>query len=67
MEVQTRKPHPSLQYHKSRIYEVLAYQWFWPRTITYRLVTPRMLLFCMAETTPALKRWDDMGAWMIWV
>jgi hypothetical protein len=27
----------------------------------------QVAFFCIAETTPALKRWDDRGAWMIWV
>ena len=31
------------------------------KTITYRLVTPSILFFCIADTTPALKRCDDMG------
>jgi hypothetical protein len=30
--------------------------------ITYRLVTPGMLLFCMAETTTGVKRWEDRTA-----
>jgi len=37
------------------------------KSITYRLVTPRIFFFCMVDTTPALKRSEDMGAWMIWV
>jgi len=32
------------------------------RTITYLLVTPSILFFCIAETTTALKRCADMGA-----
>ena len=32
------------------------------KTITYRLVTPSILFFCIADTTPALKRCVDMGA-----
>ena len=35
--------------------------------ITYRLVTPTILFFCIADTTPALKRSDERGACMIWV
>ena len=31
------------------------------RTITYRLVTPTILFFCIAETCAALKRCVDMG------
>jgi len=37
------------------------------RIITYLLVTPSILFFCIAETTTALNRWADMGAWMMWV
>jgi len=32
------------------------------KIITYRLVTPRILFFCIAATIPALKRSADMGA-----
>ena len=32
------------------------------KKITYLLVTPRILFFCIAETTPAVKRSDDKGA-----
>ena len=35
------------------------------RIITYLDVTPSILFFCIAETTTALKRCADMGAWMI--
>jgi len=37
------------------------------KIITYRLTTPRIFFFCMADTTPALNRSEDKGAWMIWV
>ena len=37
------------------------------KIIRYRLVTPSIRLFCIADTTTALKRSEDMGAWMIWV
>ena len=37
------------------------------RTITYRLVTPTILFFCIAETCAALKRCVDMGACMMWL
>jgi len=37
------------------------------RTITYLDVTPSILFFCIAETTTALKRCADIGAWMMWV
>ena len=30
----------------------------------YRRVTPNTLSFCIADTTPAVKRSDDMGAWI---
>jgi len=35
------------------------------KTITYLDVTPSILFFCIAKTTTALKRWADMGAWMM--
>ena len=35
--------------------------------IKYRLVTPRILFFCMADTTCAWKRSEDRGICMIWV
>jgi len=35
--------------------------------MTYLLVTPSILFFCIAETTTALKRCADIGAWMMWV
>jgi len=35
--------------------------------ITYLEVTPSILFFCIAETTTALKRCADIGAWMMWV
>jgi hypothetical protein len=56
-----------IRYHECHINEMPACQLFWSRTITYRLITPSMPFFCMAETTPALNRWDDRGAWMMWV
>ena len=31
------------------------------KTITYRLVTPSILFFCIADTTPAVKRSDASG------
>ena len=37
------------------------------KIITYLLVTPSILFFCIADTTTALKRCADMGAWMMWV
>ena len=37
------------------------------RIITYLDVTPSILFFCIAETTTAVKRCADMGAWMMWV
>jgi len=36
------------------------------RIITYLDITPSILFFCIAETTTALKRCADMGAWMMW-
>jgi len=36
------------------------------RIITYLDVTPSILFFCIAETTTALKRCADMGAWMMY-
>jgi hypothetical protein len=59
MEVQTRKPHPSLQYDKSRINEGLAYQlfrpavlfsvaqvsaWMWAFRVVFRLSTVNCLV-----------------------
>jgi len=35
------------------------------KIITYLDVTPSILFFCIAETTTALKRCADMGAWMM--
>jgi len=34
---------------------------------TALLPTPGIFFFCMADTTPALNRSEDKGAWMIWV
>ena len=41
-------------------YELLA-------IIKYRLVTPKIFFFCIADTIPASKRSDESGTWMIWV
>jgi len=41
-------------------YELLA-------IIKYRLVTPKIFFFCIADTIPASKRSDESGTWMMWV
>ena len=44
-----------------------CYVSYWLRIMTYLDVTPSILFFCIAETTTALKRCADMGAWIKWV
>jgi tRNA(fMet)-specific endonuclease VapC len=40
----------------------ILFFYFLNEIITYRLVTPKILFFCIAATTPALKRSDGKGA-----
>jgi hypothetical protein len=60
------KSQPWFCYHESLINEMQACQLFCSIAITYLLVTPGMLFFCIVGTTTGLKRWDNMGAWRMW-
>jgi len=70
---ETANPHIAILGHFNHKRELLnSHQTSIPytcyfRTITYLDVTPSILFFCIAETTTALKRCADMGAWMMWV